>query len=384
MISTLLLCTWIGLAALAGNTDATPVQLLRVPNGGIQPQSARDERGRLHMIYFKGEARSGDVFYVWSDDNGATFSPPLAVNSQTGRAIAAGNVRGAHLAVGRNGRVHVAWMGARLPTEPGGIHQSPMLYTRLNDAGNAFEPPRNVIRSAYGLDGGGSVAADRSGNVYVVWHAPEPGKQGEADRRVWVARSSDSGKTFAPEKAAIADSTGACGCCGMRAFADPSGGLYILYRSASEIVHRDMYLLASRDRGRSFERTKVGEWQVGHCVMSTAALAVNGSSILAAWEDEEQIHVGHVKPGSPTLLDSAPAPGPASKRKHPSVAGNSRGETLLAWTEGMGWQKGGRLVWQIYDAQGRPTDRHGSAEGVPAWSLISAVSRPDGGFTIFY
>jgi hypothetical protein len=36
----------------------------------------------------------------------------LRVNSQQGSAIAAGAIRGAHLAVGRNGRVHVAWNGS--------------------------------------------------------------------------------------------------------------------------------------------------------------------------------------------------------------------------------------------------------------------------------
>src|SRR5207237_2312354 len=109
----------------------------------------------------------------------ATFADPTPVNSRPGSAIAVGNSRGAHLAVGKNGRAHVAWMGADKaePRAPGGA--APMLYTRLTDDGTAFEPQRNLIQSAVGLDGGGSVAADRDGNVYVVWHAPEPGSQGE-------------------------------------------------------------------------------------------------------------------------------------------------------------------------------------------------------------
>src|SRR5438045_3785239 len=75
-------------------------------------------------------------------------------------------------------------------------------YAGLDDEGTAFEPQRNVIQAANGLDGGGSVAADDSGNVYVAWHAPEPGGKGEDNRRVWVARSTDEGKTFAREKPA--------------------------------------------------------------------------------------------------------------------------------------------------------------------------------------
>jgi len=54
--------------------------------------------------------------------------------------------------------------------------KTPMLYTRLNDAGTAFEAERDLITVARGLDGGGSVAADE-------------------------------GKTFAPDKLATAKPT---------------------------------------------------------------------------------------------------------------------------------------------------------------------------------
>jgi hypothetical protein len=92
--------------------------------------------------------------------------------------------------------------------------KKPMLYARLNDAGTGFEPERNVVGSAWGLDGGGSLAADGEGNVYVFWHAPIPGKKGEDNRRVWVAVSTDDGKSFAQEAIAYTPPVGACGCCG--------------------------------------------------------------------------------------------------------------------------------------------------------------------------
>jgi hypothetical protein len=44
---------------------------------------------------------------------------------------------------------------------------SPMLYSRLNDAHTAFEPERNVMTRTFGLDGGGTIAADPVGNVYI-------------------------------------------------------------------------------------------------------------------------------------------------------------------------------------------------------------------------
>src|SRR5437588_5353804 len=232
----------LGLAAVApGLRAAEPagrVTVLRVPQEGIQPQAAVDRDGTVHLVYFRGDPRHGDLFYARSRD-GAAFSDPIPVNSRPGSAIAVGNIRGAHLAVGRGGRVHVAWMGTAQaePKAPNGA--APMLYARLNDAGTAFEPERNVIQAAVGLDGGGSVCADGAGNVYVAWHAPEPGTKGEENRRVWLARSADDGRTFAREAAVSPAGTGACGCCGMRSFCDRKGNVYLLYRAAPEKLDRD-------------------------------------------------------------------------------------------------------------------------------------------------
>jgi len=58
----------------------------------------------------------------------------------------------------------------------------------------------------------------------VAWHASKPGNtKGEAGWAVFVAHSTNGGKSFAPEKLATAEPTGACGCCGMKAFADTQG-----------------------------------------------------------------------------------------------------------------------------------------------------------------
>src|SRR5437660_12174353 len=98
------------IAGSAGSvTAAEPVAkvtTLRVPHGGIQPQVAVDDKGTIHLIYFRGDPGHGDLFYVRSTD-GARFSEPIPVNSASESAIAVGNIRGAHLALGKNGRVHV-------------------------------------------------------------------------------------------------------------------------------------------------------------------------------------------------------------------------------------------------------------------------------------
>ena len=298
---------------------------MRVPENGLQPQVAVDDKGVVHLVYFTGHADGGDLSYVQAPAEklatAADFSKPLHVNSQPRSAVAVGNIRGAHLALGKNGRAHVAWMGSRYAEPRTSNDTAPMLYTRLSNDGVSFEPQRNVIQEHPGLDGGGSLAADNGGNVYITWHAPPPGKKGEFNRQVWVTRSSDEGRTFAPDVAAWSEPVGACGCCGLRAMADSHGRLYILFRSATESVHRDMYLLsaaASADQSLQFEGFKVHPWQVDYCVMSTAALAEGPQGMLAAWETEEQIYFGRVSDDGKSLAPIA-APGKSQRRKHPAL-----------------------------------------------------------------
>jgi hypothetical protein len=327
------------------------------------------------------------LYYVYSADAGASFSDPIRVNGEPGNAIAVGNVRGAHLAVGRNGRIHVAWNGSlSLPPDfvSSGAQRLPMLYARMNDARTAFEPERNLIQSSYGIDGGGAVAADRSGRVYVFWHAPTSGLKGEENRRVWMARSSDEGKTFDRERPAFEQPTGACGCCGMGAIADRTGSLYVLFRSATDMIHRDIYLLTSADGGDHFQGANIAPWNVGACVMSTESFSESPAGVLAAWEQTGQVYYGVVNPQTRSMTSSIAAPGEGTQRKHPGVVGNRDGKILLAWTDGMAWQKSGALSWQLFDAAGRVQGETMHASGVPVWSLVAPFVRPDGRFTIVY
>lgn len=392
-----LVFTTVSVAASTANAQAV-VNTRRVPDEGIQPQVVVGSDDVVHLIYFKGDAQAGDIFYVASRDSAKSFSKAIRVNSQPGSAIAVGTVRGAQLALGKNDRVHVAWNGSAI-AEPKGLPNpqlpedspyrlsSPMLYTHINSDGTSFQRQRNLMTSTYALDGGGSVAADNEGTVYVVWHGNSTnGTAGEGGRAVWVAKSADEGRTFADEVRANREDTGACACCGLRAITDRSGQVHIVYRSAMDIVHRDMHVLVSGDRGQSFASSKLDDWQASRCVMSTAALHATSDGMLAAWETLEQVKFGRVDGLSRNLFAQIVAPDPHRHvQKHPVLSTNSRGQVILAWTEGTGWQRGGEVAWQVFDASGQPiASAAGRAIGVPPWGLVAAFAGEDGEFTVIY
>ena len=372
-------------------TASPAVTLIRLPGNGIQPEAVVDGRGVLHVLYFSGEARAGNLFYVRSSDFGVTFSDPIRVNSQEGSAIATGTIRGGQLAAGRDGRVHVAWNGSDSAT-PGGLvnpangqPSAPFLYARSNPDGTAFEPQRDLTRRSYGIDGGGSIAADAEGRVYAAWHAlAVGGANGEDHRLVWIARSDDDGATFGEEQPAWREPTGACGCCGLRLFSGPSSTLYLLYRSATALTHRDIYLLRSSDQGRSFVGSRVQPWEIGACPMTSMSLTSSRSRILGAWETAGQVYFGATDAKGASIPSPVPAPGKAATRKHPRLAASANGDVLFAWTEDTAWARGGSVAWQVFDAAGRAVDVKGQAPGVPAWSFAAPVARPHGGFVILY
>jgi hypothetical protein len=386
----------VGLATVSHGSPGAPsigkgVTLLRVPNGGIQPEAIVDDRGVLHMLYFSGEPRGGNLFYVRSTDYGATFSPPVRVNSQEGSAIATGTIRGGQLALGRGRRVHVVWNGSDTALPRGLVNPvsgqagAPFLYARSNPDATAFEPQQSLTRHTYGIDGGGSIAADRSGQVYAAWHGlASDGPPGEDHRRVWLSRSHDDGATFGPEEAAWREPTGSCSCCGLRLFAGPSTGLFLLYRSATSLTHRDIYLLASHDHGQSFSGSRVQEWNIGACPMTSMSLTAAGSKVLGAWETAGQVFFGEIDSQAARVPRPVAAPGGAGTRKHPRMAANANGQLLFVWTEETAWSRGGSLAWQVFDESRQPTGPAGSAPGIPVWSFAAPVARPDGTFAVFY
>ena len=362
------------------STFATSVRLERVPENGVQPEVATTADGAVHLIYLNGDPKASDVRYVRKATAAREWSTPITVNSDPGSAIAMGTIRGAKMAIGKDNTIHVVWNGA-MREAADGKHRSGLFYTRLASGGAAFEAQKDLLGNTLALDGGASIAADAKGGVFVIWHGARPGTVGDERKRVvFVAKSTDNGATFAPTTVANADATGTCACCSLTAFMSPAGELFTLYRSAKQVTQRDITLLSSRDGGTTFTQLMLHPWATGMCPMSSASITMSGKTTLAAWETEGRIFAAPLPGG--TYNTAQPVSG--TNAKHPAMASNARGETVVAWSVGTGWQRGGGLAWAVLDSSGKPTKQHGEAPGVPVWSHTAAYATPDNDFVILH
>lgn len=271
-------------------------------------------------------------------------------------------------AVDAHGRVHVIYFH-------GESSHGDLFYMRSTDSVAGWSEPIRVNSTPGTAIATGTV---RGGQIALA-----PGEREEGKRHIWVARSMDDGRTFEHERPAWNQPTGACGCCGLGAFVDTHDALYVLFRSAFDLVNRDMYLLTSHDGGAHFKGVQIDKWNVGICVMSTQAFAEGVTGVFTAWETKGQVYLGRIDPETGQLSWVAGAPGEDRTRKHPALAVDAAGNVLFAWTEGTAWNKGGSAAWQLFDADGHLTGPSGRAAGVPVWGRVAAYAGVHG-FTILY
>jgi hypothetical protein len=264
-------------------------------------------------------------------------------------------------------------MGSQTATPKGPDGKAPMLYSRLTTGAEAFAAQRNVAAKQGRLDGGGTVAAGADGRVWVTWHG---GGTDETNRAVWAAESRDGGATFAAERQVSA--AGVCACCGIESAVD-ADGLQVLYRSVNAATGtRDAVWLHGAVGAKQMPAETLGAWPIKGCPMSTSALLPGAAGLRLAWENENRIEYRGPDVAT-TRLDF----GAGRSFKHPALAVNAAGETLVVVAVNTSWNAGGTVAWLVLDGTGK-TLGTGTSPGLPASSRPAAWANPDGGFTVLY
>jgi hypothetical protein len=121
------------------------------------PIDAKEDRqGYLHVVY---SLREGDCYYIYSEDEGATWSNPNSVSSVASRVA----TFVPSLAISENGRVHVVWAEVGLP-------ESTWLrlnYAHSSDKGLTWTFP---LELGAGNHSDGTILAIGDNEVHLAWN----------------------------------------------------------------------------------------------------------------------------------------------------------------------------------------------------------------------
>jgi len=362
MIRNLLLFALL-IVAISASYVRAEVITIKTPHDGLVPEIVLDDSGILHLTYGRG----GNGYYVQSRDSGKTFSQPVQVN-QRADTVTVGGERSPKLAIGKDGVIHVAWLGHY--QRGGGVW-----YTRSTDGGQTFEPERSLLDTRAGTDSV-TIIADKEGNLFAFWldaRLPKD-EQSPVAHPIFMTRSTDNGLTFSPNQPLKHDHPGStCACCRLEARIGDDGYIYLAFRSGYQSI-RDLYLLKGRKTENNFKsvRVSVDDWKLEGCPMSGAPFGVDSSGrVIISWMSQGKVYWSISDKGATRFVPRIAAPDGGSSENHPTVLINRKGEVLLIW------KQGAQVRWARYTVDGKFTGASGTVGELPGRNKPTAFIGAD-------
>lgn len=341
-----------------GGAMTNRVNAIRVPGVTKIVKAQTGSDGAIHLVF---NAADGPR-YASSSDGGVTFSAAIPIVDEAARKPGL-EFHAEDLAVGKNGRVHVAmscnaWK-LKLPQEEWSLY-----YTTLAPGAKAFSPVRNLNRKP---SEGFCLAADDRGDVTAAF----------LSGKLFAMASSDDGATFG-SWAEVNPAWNPCDCCTTSAAYGPDGRLALIYREETN-NERDLYVVMWDPAHRtkpSRTRLSGASWNVNACPMTYFAINRTDTGYVAAWPTKGSIYFAR--------LDKNGAMLPPGEIKTPGTNGMRTGVLALNAPDGatlVAWKSQDVLGWQLYDAKGQPQGEPGS-EASPGNGAAGVVLR-DGRFLLF-
>lgn len=352
-------CLLLGAAFVSHAGERTErVSVIRVPAAGQSVKARLGVDGAIHLLCDSTEGPR----YVKSQDDGRTFSQPLAIvdaaSQKPGLLFQA-----ADLAIGQDGRVHVA-MGnnawkLKLPQEEWSLY-----YTTLAPGAKTFAPVRNLNRKS---SEGFSLAADARGTVTALF----------LSGKVFAMVSSDNGETFTASTEPN-PAWNPCECCTTSAAYGADGRLAVIYREKTD-DERDIFVGIWDQHGAAkplHSRISGTPWKIAGCPMTYFTISRAGTGYVAAWPTKGQVCFARLdKDGGVLPPGEIRTPGTTGMRDGLVALSAADGVTLVAWKDR------DILGWQLYDVKGQPQGTPSSANSPGNGG--AGVVLPDGRFLVF-
>ncbi|MEQ1801418.1 MAG: sialidase family protein [Gammaproteobacteria bacterium] len=306
----MLALAWPGLVLAAGDPGTPWHQVSETGRRATSPEIAVGPDGAINVVWLDrgltaerppekprkpGEhshRSETDLQFTRSTDGGRTWSKPVRVNTVPG-SVWGFAVSKPRIAIGKSGTIHVFFPGnERSPVTK--LDVVTARYTRSTDNGRTFEEARTINRPpdfdrteilGEGLSATfsfGTMGVAPDGTVVALWQDIGEMQKTADGANAHVAISTDDGRTFSTERAAIANDA-VCPCCQLTV-AFGGDALFLGYRKLYD-DGRDSTVARSTDKGRTFSsegRVPIGKWKIDGCPLKPTELAVDGPRVYAA------------------------------------------------------------------------------------------------------
>ena len=289
VLLSLLLVT--GCARFAADASRTTPKLFQISAPEVdaaEPVTTAAPDGGFYLAWVNHKENSqSDVMLARFDGEGATSGSPVMVNQQAGVATA---WRGdpPSIAVSNNS-VYVLWTSR---VEANGKKGTNLYLSVSHDQGKTFAAEVKVNDdkepAAHGMH---SLAVTGDGKIYVAWlderniRAPEPSQQAaghhmESNSELFIAQSTDGGKTFSKNQKVAENS---CPCCKTALTVSTDGTLYASWRQVLPGNFRHIAVASSTDGGASFSSPVIvsdDKWMLQGCPVSGPSLSTGADGTL--------------------------------------------------------------------------------------------------------
>ena len=250
------------------------------------------------------------IYLDYSDDQGATFSTPVAVNPTAQKIRARGEDRPS-LAVDSAGRIYLLWFAD-------GKQPWSTWFSRSDDGGQHFSAPQPVSDQAGSAKQYQDILAlDSHDELFVFWHDERRGE----DAKLYYAQHDPANRAVFANQLIEGE---VCDCCRTAVDFDQDGQPVLFKRMIYPGGVRDHGLLKRNSQGEwHAKRATFDEWQINACPEHGPALAISPQGryhiawftqgkarqgLFYAHSDDQGAHFSAALPfGERTALASHPA-----------------------------------------------------------------------------
>jgi len=310
-----------------------PSTLIKVADNAKAPWLALDPEGNAYIAFSRG----GNIEVCVSLDGGATFSAPVRALNAGGRDPGTAG-RGPRIAVDHQKRLYVSaplTVGA-----PDAAIMNDLYYAVSTDKGKTWTRPYLISEPKTGMESVHATAAG-PGDLHVAWLSSAGEKPPVLCYAKFGADGKKSGKT-------VTVSAYPCERCPPAIAVDGRGNPSVAWREsnhdAASKENRQIFIATSSDGGKSFgatARLNSVDSGLSECPQEGPALAVTGDSktLAAAWMDRRDLeHDANIywAFGAPGKFgrDTDPHDDRRFLQRRPTLAVEPDGTVWCAWEDG--------------------------------------------------